>query len=243
MDFLLLSFFAGILTILAPCVLPLLPVILGVSASEANDKSRPYIIIVALAISILVFTLLLKATTYFIGTPEKYLTIASGIIIIFFWIITLFPDLWKKISGKFSSKANENLIKSANKKWVKGSVLVGIALWPVFSSCSPTYGLILAQVLPISIFAWVTNLLAYILGLSLVMLLVVVLGQKFISKMKWASDPNGLFKKILWVLFILIWLAIAFGIDKDIETYILEQWYYGAGSLEEKFLDDINIPE
>ena len=243
MELIILSFFAWILTILAPCVLPLLPVILWASASDAEQKSRPYIIIVSLAVSILVFTLLLKATTYFIGTPEEYLKIASGIIIIFFWIITLFPNVWKKISGKFSSKANENLAKSASKKWVKGSVLVGIALWPVFSSCSPTYGLILAQVLPISFFAWVTNLLAYIWGLSLVMLLVVVLGQRFISKMKWASDPNGLFKKILWVLFILIWLAIAFGIDKDIETYILEQWYYGAGSLEEKFLDDINIPE
>lgn len=243
MDLLLLSFFAGILTILAPCVLPLLPVILGASASEANDKSRPYIIIVSLAISILVFTLLLKATTYFIWTPEKYLTIASGIIIIFFWIITLFPDLWKKISGKFSSKANENLIKSANKKWIKWSILVGISLGPVFSSCSPTYGLILAQVLPISFFAGVTNLLAYVVGLSLVMLLVVGLGQKFIAKMKWASDPKGLFKKILWVLFVIIWLSIAFGLDKDLETYILDQWYFGAGNLEYKFLDEIELPQ
>lgn len=243
MDLLLLSFFAGILTILAPCVLPLLPVILGASASDANEKSRPYIIIAALAVSILVFTLLLKATTFFIGAPEKYLTIASGVIIVFFWIITLFPDLWKKISGKFSSKANENLVKSANKKWVKWSILVGISLGPVFSSCSPTYGLILAQVLPISFFAGITNLLAYIVGLSLVMLLVVALGQKFIAKMKWASDPKGLFKKILWVLFIVIWLSIAFGLDKDLETYILEQWYFGAGNLEYKFLDEIELPQ
>ncbi len=241
MELIILSFFAWILTILAPCVLPLLPVILWASASDAEQKSRPYIIIVSLALSILVFTLLLKATTYFIGTPEEYLKIASGLIIVFFWIITLFPNIWKKVSGKFSSKANENLAKSANKKWVQGSILVGIALGPVFSSCSPTYGLILAQVLPMSFLAWVTNLFAYILGLSLVMLLIVVLGQKFISKMKWASDPNGIFKKILWVLFITIGLAIAFGIDKDIETYILDQWYYGAGSLEEKFLEDINI--
>lgn len=236
-----MSFIAWVLTILAPCVLPLLPVILWASASNTQQKSRPYIIILSLALSVLVFTLLLKATTLFIWTSEKYLKIISGIIILFFWVITLFPDIWKKISGKFSSKANENLAKSANTQWVKGSILVGVSLWPVFSSCSPTYGLILAQVLPVSFATWVINLTAYILGLSLIMLLVVLLGQKFISKMKWASDPNGLFKKILWVLFIFIWVAIIFGFDKDIETYIVDKWYYWAGDLEAEFLNNIDI--
>lgn len=236
-----MSFIAWVLTILAPCVLPLLPVILWASASNTQQKSRPYIIILSLALSVLVFTLLLKATTLFIWTSEKYLKIISGIIILFFWVITLFPDIWKKISGKFSSKANENLAKSANAQWVKGSILVGVSLWPVFSSCSPTYGLILAQVLPVSFATWVINLTAYILGLSLIMLLVVLLGQKFISKMKWASDPNGLFKKILWVLFIFIWVAIIFGFDKDIETYIVDKWYYWAGDLEAEFLNNIDI--
>lgn len=236
-----MSFIAWVLTILAPCVLPLLPVILWASASNTQQKSRPYVIILSLAFSVLVFTLLLKATTLFIWTSEKYLKIISGIIILFFWVITLFPDIWKKISGKFSSKANENLAKSANAQWVKGSILVGVSLWPVFSSCSPTYGLILAQVLPVSFATWVINLTAYILGLSLIMLLVVLLGQKFISKMKWASDPNGLFKKILWVLFIFIWVAIIFGFDKDIETYIVDKWYYWAGDLEAEFLNNIDI--
>lgn len=243
MELIILSFFAGVLTILAPCVLPLLPVILWASASESENKSRPYIIIVSLAISVLVFTLLLKATTLFIWTPEKYLKIASGVIIVFFGIITLFPDLWKKISGKFSHWANTALAHSSQKKWVKGSILVWISLGPVFSSCSPTYGLILAQVLPVSFIAGFTNLVAYILGLSLVMLLIVVLWQKFVAKMRWAADPNGIFKKILGVLFVSIWVAIIFGFDKDIEAYIIEQWYFWAGDLENKFLEQIEVPK
>jgi len=54
------------LTILAPCVLPLLPVILGASVEDSKDKWRPYIIIAALSVSIIIFSLLLKATTLFI---------------------------------------------------------------------------------------------------------------------------------------------------------------------------------
>jgi hypothetical protein len=29
------------------------------------------------------------------------------------------------------------------------------------------------------------------------MLAIALLGQKFVAKLKWASDPNGLFKKVL----------------------------------------------
>lgn len=243
MELLILSFFAGILTILAPCVLPLLPVILWASSSENEDKSRPYIIIAALWISVIVFSLLLKTTTHFIGAPETYLKIASGVIILFFGLITIFPNVWKKMSGKFSGSANQNLAKSANKKWVKGSILVGMSLGPVFSSCSPTYGIILGIILPASFAIWMLNLVAYVLGLSVIMLAITLLGQKFISKLKWASDPNGLFKKILWVLFLVIGLAIIFGWDKTFESYIISNWYLGASELEQQFLDKIELPQ
>lgn len=246
MELIIVSFFAWILTILAPCVLPLLPVILWSSAWEAEQKSRPYIIIGSLVISVIIFTILLKTTIfqtaqYFIWAPETYLKIFSGVIIFFFGVITLFPNVWKKVSWVFSSKANSNLVKSANETGIKGSILVGMSLWPVFSSCSPTYGVILSVVIPASTFVWLVNLFAYVLWLATIMLVITLLWNKFISKMKWASDPNGLFKKILWVLFLFIWIAIIFGFDKDIEAYIIEQWYYGAGSLEEKFLDNIDI--
>ena len=62
---LLISFFSGILTVLAPCVLPLLPVILGGSLA-GQSKKRPYIIITSLIVSLLLFTLLLKASTILI---------------------------------------------------------------------------------------------------------------------------------------------------------------------------------
>ncbi|MCP4524101.1 MAG: cytochrome C biogenesis protein, partial [Candidatus Gracilibacteria bacterium] len=129
------------------------------------------------------------------------------------------------------------------KKGIKGSILVGLSLGPVFSSCSPTYGIILSIVLPVSYVVGVINLGAYVLGLSVVMLAVALLGQKFISKAKWATDPNGLFKKILGVLFILVGLAIMFGWDKQIESHIIEKGYIGVGELENKFLDKIEIPK
>jgi len=63
MILLIVSFIAGVLTILAPCILPLLPVVLGGAVSDAGNRRRPFIIIIALSLSVFIFTLLLKGST------------------------------------------------------------------------------------------------------------------------------------------------------------------------------------
>ena len=72
--FLLLgAFFAGMITVFAPCIFALLPVIVGGSISgNVEDKRRPLIITASLAVSLIVFTVLLKATTLFIDISPGY---------------------------------------------------------------------------------------------------------------------------------------------------------------------------
>jgi hypothetical protein len=61
-------------------VLPLLPVILGGSLA-GQSKKRPYIIIVSLIISLLLFTLLLKASTVLIQVdPDVWEYVAGGLL-------------------------------------------------------------------------------------------------------------------------------------------------------------------
>lgn len=238
---LIISFLAGVLTILAPCVLPLLPVILWASVEDAKSKLKPYIIIISLAVSIIIFSLLLKVSTVFIWVDPIVWKIFSWVILIFFGIFTIFPNLWKAISTKFwlSNSSNINLWKSAEKKWFIWDVLVWLSLWPVFSSCSPTYTVILAVILPVSFLVWMANLLAYVLWLSLMLLLISLLWQKFINKMKWASSPDGKFKKMLWILFLAVWIAIIFWYDKVIETKIIESWYFNLIDFEQNILDKV----
>lgn len=239
---LILSFFAWVLTVLAPCVLPLLPVILGASIDDNRNKLRPYIIILSLSVSIILFSLLLKATTIFIGFDTAILTTFSGLIIIFFWIITIFPNLWKNFSNKiwFSNKSNQNLWKISQKKWIFWDILIWFALWPVFSSCSPTYAIILAVILPVSLLFWLINLFAYVLWLSVVLLLIALLWQKFSKRLAYVSNPKSLFKKLLWIMFLVIWLAILTGFDKKVETYLIWKGFTWYSNLEQDFLDNLN---
>ena len=240
MTLLIVSFLAWVLTILAPCVLPLLPVILGASATDSAYKYRPYIIIASLWISIVIFSILLKASTVLIWVDPIVWKMFSWVILITFWIITMFPNLWKNFSSKLwlSDKSNQKLWESAQKKWIIWSIMVWLSLWPVFSSCSPTYAIILAVILPISFFTGLLNLFAYVLWLWVMLLLIALLWQKFISKAKWASDPNWFFKKVLAVIFILVWLAIITWYDKVIESAVLDSWYFDVTEIEQKILDN-----
>ncbi len=69
------------------------------------------------------------------------------------------------------------------------------------------------------------------LGLSVVLLLIALFGQKVIRKVHWAADPEGWFKKGLGILFILVGISILFGIDKQAETYLIEKNYFNFLSL------------
>lgn len=237
MTLLVVSFIAGLLTILAPCVLPLLPIIVGRSV-EGQSKYKPLIVAGSLAISIVLFTLLLKASTVFIDIPQSTWSYVSGGIIIFFGLITVFPEIWEKISIKlnFSNKSNQALGKSAQKKGFLGDVLLGASLGPVFSSCSPTYFLILATVLPQSFAKGFVYLVAYAIGLALMLLLIAYIGQKLVKRLSGLADPKGKFKKTLGVIFLIVGIAIFTGFDKKVESAILESGFYDITGLEQKLL-------
>jgi len=241
MTLLLISFIAGVLTVLAPCILPLLPVIVGGSVTDTRSKLKPYIVTASLALSIVIFTLLLKVTTVFIDIPNMFWTMLSGVIILLFALSLLFPASWAKLSHKFSvgRKANVMLGKASQKKSIKGDILLGAALGPVFSSCSPTYFVIIGTVIPQSLSVGLINLFAYVLGLSMILLGIALLGKRFLSKIVSLSDPNGWFKKTLGVVFLLVAILILSGGDKTIEIWLLDRGLVPSVTIEQKLLDSI----
>jgi cytochrome c-type biogenesis protein len=239
MTFLVISFLAGALTVLAPCILPLLPVVIGSSAA-ARSKFTPYIVVGSLAVSIILFTFILKASTALITIPPEVWSIISGGILIGFGATLVFPGLWEKIPGlaKLSANSNKLVGTGYKKKSIWGDVLVGAALGPVFSTCSPTYFVILASVLPASFLLGTTYLLAYVAGLSIVLLLLAVLGERLASRLGTFADPKGLFKRIIGFLFVILGIMIITGFEKKIETAILNSGYFDVTKIEQGFLQN-----
>lgn len=238
MELLIVSFIAGLLTVIAPCALAILPVILGGSIGEDNPW-RPVIITLSLGVSVLVFSLLLKATTALLGVPtEVWQTISGGLILIF-GLITIFPNIWTTIAFKLKLYKSEEAIAHNQDGSVKGLIFLGAALGPVFSSCSPTYAVILAVVLPQSFAIGFINLVVYSIGLMIPLLLIGYGGQKVAQKFRFAANPNGWFKKTLGALLVITGLLIVTGYDKVLETKILESGYLGPIGIEQSLLDKV----
>ncbi|WP_194395943.1 cytochrome c biogenesis CcdA family protein [Microbacterium atlanticum] len=223
---------AGILTVAAPCVLPLLPIIVGGSivrdGGARRERWRPYVIAASLAVSVVVFTLALKATTALLGIPPQVWQVVSGLIVILLGIDLLVPALWERVSARLHlpARAGEALDRSVARQSFSGDILTGAALGPVFSSCSPTYALIIAAVLPVSFLEGLAYVVAYAVGLAGMLLLIALLGRRLVRRLGWMAKPDGWFRRTVGVLFVLVGVAVITGFDKQLQTWILDAGIY-----------------
>ncbi len=224
MSLLIISFLAWVLTILAPCVFPILPVIVWWSVVNGK-KSNPWIIIASLSVSILIFTLILQWLVQQFGISQMLLTQISAVILIVFWFLLLFPDVWQKLMHVLWIEAALQKAQSDQKSWVMWDIILWATLWPVFNSCSPTFTILIATILPASFARWLLNILVYIAWLALMLWLIAYFGRWIVQKMKWASSPNWIFKKVIAVILILVWLSIFMKRDKVAEAWLIENWF------------------
>ncbi|MDQ3075697.1 MAG: redoxin domain-containing protein [bacterium] len=237
----LISFIAGVLTVLAPCILPLLPVIVGPSITDTTpSRRRLFVVVASLGISVILFTLILKASSLFIDIPQDFWKWISGGIIFLFGLTMIFPQIWERFSfaNTLSIKSNKVLTQGYQKNSVWGDVIIGASLGPIFSACSPTYFVILATVLPVSFFLGLLYLFTYVLGLSLSLVLIALLGERIMAKVGKVSDPRGWFKKIFGVIFILVAIAIITGYDKKLQISLLDAGFIDVTKIEQKLLEN-----
>jgi peptide methionine sulfoxide reductase msrA/msrB len=240
MVFFIISIFAGVLTVLAPCILPLLPIVIGASEEGASGISKRAVTVIgSLSVSVILFTLLLKATTLFISIPQQFWTIFSGGIIILVGLAMIFPDFWAQIPyiNKLNLASNKVLGEGYQKQNSRGDMLIGLALGPVFTTCSPTYLFIIATILPASFGLGLVYLIGFTLGLAVSLLLIAYFGQRIVNKITSRMQTAGTIKKLFGGLIILVGLSILTGYDKKLETYILDSGYGATIQFEDSLLE------
>lgn len=250
---------AGVLTTLAPCVLPLLPVIVGGSVAGALDDqggaagdggtttttrvrsaavTRALVITGSLGVSILVFTLALKASTTLIGVPPEAWQWVSGGLLVVLGVIGAFPDVWERTSARLGlqARSGRRLGAARSRDGLGGQVLTGAALGPVFTSCSPLYGYVIVTVLPAEPAGGLLLLSAYIIGLCGTLLAIALAGQRVVTRMGWAADAHGRFRRILGWAFIAVGVLVATGWMKAIETWLITNSPIAPWNLDSGFI-------
>src|SRR3989344_511310 len=225
----LFAFLAGVVTILSPCILPILPVIL--SSSLTGSKKRPLGVVTGFIISFTFFTLFLSLIVKSLGIPAGALRSFSIIIILIFGLGLLLPNFQALLErfftyfSRFSPKLKED-------SGFVGGVLIGASIGLVWTPC---VGPILASIISLAITGSVSGQAAlitfpYSLGTAIPMLAIVYGGRNLLNKVPWLTRNTAKIQKVFGVLMILIALAIFFNFDRKFQTYILDKFpNYGAG--------------
>lgn len=220
------SLAAGALTVLAPCVLPVLPVIVGGSLdARAGERWRPFVVAGSLVASLVAFTLLLRASTVALGVQPWVWSLLSGGLLVGLGAAKLVPGAWARASAALRLDSGSHVFLG-RARGVRGrvasAVLVGAALGPVFSSCSPTYLWVVATVVPAEVLPGLVLLGSYCAGLAAVLLAIALAGRRLVDKLGWAVDPSGPFARALGVVLIVVGVAVLTGADRALQTWLVD---------------------
>lgn len=216
---LLFSFLAGIATVLSPCILPLLPIIL--SSSDSSGKQRPLGVVTGFVASFTFFTLFLSLLVRLSGIPADTMRLLSIVVLAGFGSSLLIPGFQAKLEVLFS-----RLGVFAPKKQhagFAGGLLVGFSLGLLWTPC---VGPILAAVISLAITGAVTAqaaliTFAYALGTALPMFLIMMAGSAALQKVPWLVKNTGRIQKAFGILMILTALAILLGWDRQFQVFVL----------------------
>ena len=239
MTFTVLAFIAGVLTVLAPCILPLLPVVIGSADPGSRGITRRAVVVIgSLAVSVTVFTLLLKSSTALITIPASFWSTFSASVLFLLGLTFVFPRWWGRIPyiAHISRKSNQVLGAGYTQNGVAGDVLMGVALGPIFSSCSPTYLYIIATVLPATFVVGLVYLLSFVAGLTVALLLIAYFGQRLVNRLVTNFTAAERFRRGMGIIVMILAIAIFFGWDKKVETAILDSGYGATIEFEESLI-------
>lgn len=229
----IIALFSGSITILTPCVLPMLPILLGASQEWRKASWHSWLIIWSLISSIFLFTMLLKGTLGLFIDPE-ILQWIWAIVIGGYGLVLLFPHIRNQISQKL--KLNQ-IGGGKRHTWRLGDIILGISLGPIFTSCTPTYLLIVGLILPQDFNTGILALLCYLLGFGAVLLLIAFFGRSLTNKLGKFAAEDGMFKKILGGICILLAFGIGTWVSKQIESSLVEKGFSGISQFEQSLLN------
>lgn len=181
-----LAFAAGLLTVAAPCVLPLLPVVLGATAA-GGPGARPVFVAAGFALSFTVLALAFGSVQHLLGLEPQTVRDAAALLLVAFGLSMLWPGAFQRLAMAVGGMLGRvaALGDRAGPGWV-GGLLVGASLGAVWTPCAgPVLATILTLVAAQTHWGASAGLLGlYALGAALPMLAIAYGGQWALARVR-----------------------------------------------------------
>jgi len=216
---------AGILSTLSPCLLPLVPIVLGAAASE--HRYGPAALAAGLALSFTVIGLFVATVGFAIGLDTGIFRMVAAVLLVGIGLVLLVPRLQAQVAvaaGPVGTWTEERF-GGFSTTGLAGQFGVGLLLGAVWSPCvGPTLGA--ASVLAArgeNLGEVALTMLAFGLGAALPLLLVGMLSRE--SLMRWRNHMlvagKGA-KQVIGAVLVVIGGLILAGLDKRAEAWLVD---------------------
>jgi cytochrome c biogenesis protein CcdA/thiol-disulfide isomerase/thioredoxin len=231
---LFLAYFGGVLTILSPCILPVLPFVFARSDQPFRKSGLPL-----LAGMCITFALVASLATVGGGwavRANQFGRIAALILFGVFGLTLLFSSLADRLSRPLVRLGNRLSKNSDAGTSVLNSFLLGVGTGLLWAPCAgPILGLILTGAALQGASAHTALLLlAYAAGAATSLAIALLAGGRLFAAMKRGLGVEEWIRRALGVAVLAAVAAVAFGLDRGVLTRLS---LASTGGLEQRLLD------
>jgi len=216
----LLAYLGGILTILSPCILPVLPFVFA-------RADRPFVRSTLPMLAGMAATFAIVATLAAVGGGWAVRANAIGrwaalILLALFGIALVFPSVSERLTRPVVALGSRLTERQGQQDSIWSSVILGVATGLLWAPCAgPILGIIFtAAALQGASFNTTLLLLAYALGAATSLALALLVGGKLFARMKKSLGASERIRQVLGVLVLVGVAAIALGLDTRVLSRI-----------------------
>ena len=217
------AFLSGLVTIFAPCIWPLLPIILSSTATGGHKK--PLGITLGIMLSFGLLTLSISYLVRIIPFDPNALRYVAVVIIGLLGltlVVPRFSGILEAYVGRISGKLN--IRNNSQSTGFHSGFITGLALGIVWAPCA---GPILAtiatlaatQAVNLSVILIAT---AYVVGVGIPLFIFATFGKYIFTRSRVLSKYTGRIQQVFGIIMILTALSIATNYDKVLQTKLLD---------------------
>ncbi|SLN62728.1 thiol:disulfide interchange protein precursor [Aquimixticola soesokkakensis] len=222
---LIFGYLAGLLTLINPCVLPVLPIV--IAASLQADRRAPLALAAGMSVSFVALGLGVASLGPALGVTEDVVSRGAAVVMVAFGLVMLVPSfggLFARASAGLAARADAGIDATA-KRGLAGQAAGGALLGAVWSPCiGPTLGAAIALASQgQDLWRAGAIMVAFALGVS-TLILALAYGAR-----AWLSRNMGLMRRlaarskpVLGAVFVLVGLALFFRLNHLVDAYLIQ---------------------
>ncbi len=235
---LVFGYLAGLLTLLNPCVLPVLPVILIAALNQ--HRLGPLALCAGLSATFVVLGLGVATLGPALGVDDTTISQIASVLMIAFGLVLLIPQLSSRFSLVTGDFSNTLSAKSAtmDDTGLRGQFVTGLLLGAVWSPCiGPTLGGAISLASQGNNIAWAgAIMISFALGVSTVILLLATASREALFRNRdRLARLSRYAKPITGILLVLVGVFLFFQLNHYVDRWAIDALPYWLQDLSVRF--------